>query len=290
MREGLIKFIIHQTENPDAKDKEVLKKVDKNGRVNCYCSCTGNTKETATQFIYDEKLENIRCPKCKRTADEVTQTLKQYHERIDKRTKKPLRMVEVNYDWETGIHYYALNQRIDYNEWKKVKDCFQYYHMYDWEDCEPTGQMVGWMTRNPEKVEEILGIEETIEKQKKEKELKDKERKLKKEMELQQKQAIRKAFNNGEYMEKEILWNLLKDSKGVYEDPTWGWDSNSLYGGGRLWIITDTEIYQVTNNGNDGDDWSRNNIDTGGGGAIGYRIEYNDTIADNIRSYGNEYG
>lgn len=51
-------------------------------------------------------------------------------------------------------------------------------------------------------------------------------------------------------------------------------DGFNIYGGGEE-ILIDADgrhIWRVKNNGMDGDDWSRNNVRTGGAGAIGYRF------------------
>jgi len=48
-----------------------------------------------------------------------------------------------------------------------------------------------------------------------------------------------------------------------------------IYGGGT-WVVLEPNgnyFWYVINNGHDGDDWSQNNIQTGGAGAIGYRCE-----------------
>ena len=50
--------------------------------------------------------------------------------------------------------------------------------------------------------------------------------------------------------------------------------SQNLYGGGN-WFVVEPDvlaIWHITNNGMDGDDWSRNNVGTGGAGAIGLRF------------------
>lgn len=46
---------------------------------------------------------------------------------------------------------------------------------------------------------------------------------------------------------------------------------DQLYGGGAWVIVTDDSLWIVRNNGHDGDNWSRNNVRTGGAGAIGYK-------------------
>lgn len=45
-----------------------------------------------------------------------------------------------------------------------------------------------------------------------------------------------------------------------------------LYGGGRWFVIGPDYVWAVINNGADGDDWSFNNVRTGGAGAIGRRV------------------
>ncbi len=162
---GFVKFIINNTNNLKVKGKTMETTVFNDNTVNFYCSCTGNTKETATQMVYDTNEETIKCPHCNKQADEMVETLTQYNERKDNERKKredkiKLNVVEVNYDWETGIHYYALNKRINYDDWKKVKQYFHYYTYGDWVDCEPTGRRTGWMTRQPDEVKKTLGITE----------------------------------------------------------------------------------------------------------------------------------
>jgi len=55
----------------------------------------------------------------------------------------------------------------------------------------------------------------------------------------------------------------------------------NIYGGGEWFVVekdpSGTEyVWHVLNNGRDGDDWSKNNVDTGGAGAIGYRYPLTD--------------
>ena len=44
-----------------------------------------------------------------------------------------------------------------------------------------------------------------------------------------------------------------------------------IYGGGDWFVLAADGVWYVRNNGMDGDDWSRNNVRTGGAGAIGWR-------------------
>lgn len=61
-------------------------------------------------------------------------------------------------------------------------------------------------------------------------------------------------------------------------------DSTNIYGGGDYFVIGDNSIWYIRNNGGDGDDWSHNNINTGGAGGIGWRVPYSDRIAQGIRT------
>jgi len=52
-------------------------------------------------------------------------------------------------------------------------------------------------------------------------------------------------------------------------------DETALAYGGGYWVVIEPGnqyFWYVINNGADGDDWSRNNVSTGGAGAIGYRV------------------
>lgn len=53
-----------------------------------------------------------------------------------------------------------------------------------------------------------------------------------------------------------------------------------IYGGGRWFVIAGDRAWAVQNNGHDGDDWSRNNVRTGGAGAIGRALPLADLDAD----------
>ena len=49
-------------------------------------------------------------------------------------------------------------------------------------------------------------------------------------------------------------------------------DTQNIYGGGDWFVIGKDCIWYCQNNGMDGDDWSHNNVRTGGAGAIGWKI------------------
>ena len=59
----------------------------------------------------------------------------------------------------------------------------------------------------------------------------------------------------------------------------------SIYGTGRWLVVGPDWIWNVHNNGMDGDDWSRNNVQTSGAGAIGHRVRTTEALTNRIRSY-----
>jgi len=61
-------------------------------------------------------------------------------------------------------------------------------------------------------------------------------------------------------------------------------DRQNVYGSGDWFVIGDKYIWYVANNGMDGDDWSQNNVATGGAGAIGWRVPYSKQLAEEIES------
>ena len=62
---------------------------------------------------------------------------------------------------------------------------------------------------------------------------------------------------------------------------------NDGNGGGRWFVIEESYIWAVQNNGRDGDNWALNNVVTDGHGAIGARIAADPEWADYIRSTAN---
>lgn len=60
-------------------------------------------------------------------------------------------------------------------------------------------------------------------------------------------------------------------------------DTFDIHGGGSRFVIDGAHIWFIENNGMDGDDWSRNNVRTGGAGAVGHRIAFDRVLADEFR-------
>lgn len=57
-----------------------------------------------------------------------------------------------------------------------------------------------------------------------------------------------------------------------------------IYGGGSWFVVEGSHIWYVMNNGHDGDDWSYNNVQTGGAGAIGWRLPRTDALEARVRA------
>jgi hypothetical protein len=192
---------------------------------------------------------------------------------------------------ETGIKWYSLSAVVPRETWRKIAKYFEKF----WDDEDALdGELRGWLTAQPETVEKILNVREelTLEYRRREAE-KRREEKKKKANELQAKlNDIEKAFENAEYPdpEKEAPGEAAQFRPGyekmrvegeVIQHPT---NPENVYGGGEWWVIQKEWIWYIRNNGFDGDDWGRNNVQTGGAGAIGVRVPFSEELAAQIRS------
>ncbi len=61
-------------------------------------------------------------------------------------------------------------------------------------------------------------------------------------------------------------------------------DTQNIYGGGDWFVVGMAGIWYVQNNGMDGDNWSHNNVRTGGAGAIGWKIPKNKEVERRLRA------
>ncbi|MGC8646518.1 MAG: hypothetical protein ACP5T9_03175 [Thermoplasmata archaeon] len=71
-----------------------------------------------------------------------------------------------------------------------------------------------------------------------------------------------------------------------FYDPRYSWLRFSAFGGGRIYVIDRKKknIFFITGNGADGDDWSRNNIKIrNGAGAIGFFVPYSVEIENKLK-------
>lgn len=184
--------------------------------------------------------------------------------------------------WETGISYYELSTRTSYDDWQKIKDYFTFINgnSREWEEEEVEG-LYGWYTTAPKKVEELLHVkpDNTIEAQRERARIAQEERDAKEKAYQEKMQKISSFFEGAEYPQEED--SIILEGERI-EHPR---HPQNIYGGGEWWVIQKEWIWNVQNNGMDGDNWAYNNIRTGGAGAIGHRVPYNEELAELIRSF-----
>lgn len=243
-----------------------------------YCSCTGDDVDSATMMGFDGS--DVYCPVCGNKSVEVY-TYEDYlkDEEVKKKiARENICLNKYEHSWETGITYYKLSTRVEYEDWLKIKKYFQYYTMEDNVDDETISgrPILGWVTTNPEKVEELLEIpyERTL-KYREEKEAIKKEESEKKKEELEHLiEECKSYFVNVEVPEGSFELDGVKVENPVFP--------HNIYGGGEWWIIEDEFIWFVKNNGFDGANWSWNNVKTSGAGAIGRRIPFDEGLYEKL--------
>ena len=192
---------------------------------------------------------------------------------------------------ETGIKFYRLSAEVPRDTWRKIAKYFEKFEK-DEEDA-LDGELYGWLTAHPEAVEKILNVKEELTlAYRREQAKKRKEEEENKAQELQAKlDEIGMAFENAEYPDpkKEAPEEAAQFQPGYekmrvegekIQHPT---RPENIYGGGEWWVIQKEWIWHIRNNGHDGDNWSANNVNTGGAGAIGHRVPYSDELAAQIR-------
>lgn len=182
----------------------------------------------------------------------------------------------------------CLNRKVGPDKWEAIKQYFRYLSyadLADWHDQMDNfdeaekyeGRRGGeWFVRNAEDipvVEDILGILP-------ENRLAVLQGKWAAEAE-EEKRAAQEAAEKRR-AEEEAKLRLFDPAEGEYVpgshrlQGTWvKWrDGHDIYGAGTEFLVEEggQHVWLVVNNGMDGDDWSRNNVQTGGAGAIGHRF------------------
>lgn len=241
------------------------------------CSCTGNTEETATQFDYDEKNKRIICPECGKEFP-IVYDYSDYLKKEEERQQIALENLHLSYiGWsaETGMKFYTLSTRVEYETWNKIK------HLFHYNTCNDDmleGSMKGWVTSQPGEVEKILVNEGMI---KPENTISAADEAYKKQVEEE------KILNNKINEIKQEFIQEGEKPEGTHDPQgktiNHPFNPRNIYGGGEWFVINDVEIWYIVNNGFDGADWGLNNIKTGGAGAIGRRLPYSEKLEKKIR-------
>ena len=204
---------------------------------------------------------------------------------------KELKLETKCYDANEYGYLYGLNKMIPDEEFEKVKPYFRKFKRTDFVEgnVQVTGRPEGWrcLEKDVAKVEEILGITNTLEKrQNKVKEafadpikkanLKDKSY-----------EWLKMLFEKTGTRPEQDLSRLAVHSTKMY-DPEDSFKNGYENGEGELFIYTPHGRWYIINNCGEFSDLSLNNVKTPYGGAVGHRLMYDDLIDRLIRIYTEE--
>lgn len=205
--------------------------------------------------------------------------------------KKELRMETKCYDALQYGYLYGLNQKIPVEDFEKVKKYMKDFRRMDFIDgiIKVTGRPEGYrcLEEDVPKVEEILGITNTLAKrqEKIKKAFEDPEEKRK--LKDQAFNWLEALFEKGGTHPEQNLSRLALHSTKIY-DPDDSFKEGKSEGSGSLFIYTPHGMWYIINNSGSGSDKSLNNVESEDGGCIGYRLMYDDNIDTLIRIYTEE--
>lgn len=206
-------------------------------------------------------------------------------------TDKELRMETKCYDANEYGYLYGLNQKISDEDFEKVKKYMMDFRRKDFADgiIKVTGRPEGYrcLEKDVAKVEEILGITNTLEKRqnKIKKAFDDPQEKRK--LKDQALTWLESLFIKGGTQPEQNLSRLVIHSTKIY-DPDDSYKFGKNEGSESLFIYTPHGMWYIINNSSSGSDKSKNNVKTPEGGAIGYRLMYEDNLDTLIRIYTEE--
>ena len=204
---------------------------------------------------------------------------------------KDLKLETKCYDANEYGYLYGLNKKIPDDEFEKIKPYMRDFRRKDFVDgiVKVTGRPEGYrcLEKDVPNVEEILGIENTLEKrQNKIKEaFADPIKKVN--LKDQAYDWLNTLYKNGGTRPKQNLSRLAIHSTKIY-DPDDSFKNGAENGEGVLFIYTPHGMWYIINNCGENSDLSLNNVETDKGGAIGYRLMYEDTLDTLIRIYTEE--
>ena len=176
---------------------------------------------------------------------------------------------------------YRLTARIERSEWAKIARHMLYVTTHDGMGMDADDHDLGWVTFYPREVEEALGItgDRTIAAQK------DAAQRAREDPALARKRAIVQRVKE---IGAEIRKTGEKPEGTCSPEGDRLFDSQDIYGGGDWFVVGPEYLWYVMNNGMDGDNWSYNNVRTGGAGAIGYRISATSPLTAELRGLASE--
>ena len=195
------------------------------------------------------------------------------------------------YDANEYGYLYGLNKKIPDEEFEKVKPYFRKFKRMDFVEgnVQVTGRPEGYrcLEKDVSKVEEILGITNTL--QKRQEKLKEAFKDPLKKANLidQSYEWLKMLFENGGTRPKQNLSRLAVHSTKIY-DPQDRFKNGISDGEGELFIYTPHGMWYIINNNGEYADRSLNNVETAQGGAVGFRLMYDDLIDRLIKIYSEE--
>lgn len=250
------------------------------GKHPAMCGCTGKTPETATPLVAGET--GAVCPKCGKTVQylKTPADFRAEEEERERKAREGIRLVPAGMTEDFGMAY-RLTARLDRSEWKKIARLMHYVTTDDEMGMDADDHNFGWVTFRPRAVEAALGItgDRTV---------------------AAQNEAALRRLNDPVLSRicainqrvQEIGREIQETGERPDGDNTPAgdrlFDTQSPYGGGDWFVAGPEFLWYVRNNGMDGDNWSWNNVRTGGAGAIGFRVPVTSPLADEIRKLASE--
>lgn len=244
------------------------------------CSCTGKTAETATPLVAGET--GAVCPKCGKTLP-IVKTPADFRAEAEERKRKArenLRLVPAGMTEDFGMAY-RLTARLDKSEWAKIAKYMLYVTTDDGMGMDADDHNLGWVTFYPREVERALGItgDRTVA--------------------GQREAAKRRRETPAEVRKRAIAQRIKEIAREIRETgerpeglnaPAGDrlFDTQDIYGGGDWFVVGPEHLWYIQNNGMDGDNWSLNNVRTGGAGAIGWRVPATSPLAAELRRLASE--
>ncbi|WP_304124367.1 hypothetical protein [Methanosphaera cuniculi] len=204
---------------------------------------------------------------------------------------KQLRLETKCYDANEYGYLYGLNQKIPDSEFEKIKPYMKNFRRKDFIDgiIKVTGRPEGYrcLKEDVPKIEEILNIENTVAKREEKirKAMQDPHEKEK--LKDQTLQWIQALYTKGGTQPEQDLSRLVIHSTKIY-DPNDSYKNGKKEGRGVLFIYTPHGIWYIINNSGENANTSLNNVKTHDGGAIGYRLMYDDNLDTIVRIYSEE--
>lgn len=205
--------------------------------------------------------------------------------------EKELKLETKCYDANEYGYLYGLNQMIPDEDFEKVKPYFRKFKRMDFVEgnVQVTGRPEGWrcLEKDVPKVEEILGITNTLEKRQNKVKEAFKDPIKKANLIDQSYEWLKMLFEQTGTRPEQDLSRLAVHSTKIY-DPHDSFKNGAKDGEGELFIYTPHGMWYIINNSGKYSDKTLNNVKTPQGGAVGHRLMYDDLIDRLIRIYTEE--